>query len=89
MLKPSPKKIDIGELKNFYRETYQNFPLNYILEDGVYPQTAWAVNSNRSYIQIDFNESKSTLIITCAIDNLVKGAGGQGLQNLDLIANAG
>jgi len=85
-IKTKSSQIDINELKNFYRETYQNFPHNYILEDGIYPQTAWAVDSNRSYIQIDFDKPKNTLIITCAIDNLVKGAGGQGLQNLDLIA---
>ncbi len=85
-IKTKSSQIDINELKNFYRETYQNFPHNYILEDSIYPQTAWAVDSNRSYIQIDFDKPKNTLIITCAIDNLVKGAGGQGLQNLDLIA---
>jgi N-acetyl-gamma-glutamyl-phosphate reductase len=88
-IKTKSKELDIGEIKNFYRKTYQNFPLNYILEDGIYPQTAWAVNSNRSYIQIDYDKPKSTLIISCAIDNLVKGAGGQGLQNLDLIASVG
>jgi N-acetyl-gamma-glutamyl-phosphate reductase len=87
-VKTKSKKINLAELKNHYKKTYENFPLNQILDDGIYPQTIWAVNSNRSYIQVDFDEAKSTLIITCAMDNLVKGAGGQGLQNMDLIVSA-
>jgi N-acetyl-gamma-glutamyl-phosphate reductase len=87
-VKTKNENFNLSELKNFYKKTYEKFPLNQILDDGVYPQTSWAVNSNRSYIQIDFDSQKSTLIITCAIDNLVKGAGGQGLQNMDLIIAA-
>jgi len=67
--------------KEFYREA--NFVR--ILEDRP-PEIKFVVGTNYCDIGITVDETKQFLIITSAIDNLVKGAAGQAVQNMNLMA---
>ena len=56
-----------------------------VLEKDVYPETKWVEGSN--YVDIGFKIDPRTnrIIMMGAIDNLVKGAAGQAVQNMNLI----
>jgi len=49
------------------------------------PETRWVVGSNRAFISAYFDERTGTVVLLSAIDNLVKGAAGQAVQNANLM----
>jgi N-acetyl-gamma-glutamyl-phosphate reductase len=49
------------------------------------PNLRWVINTN--FCDINVNVKKNTVVITSAIDNLIKGASGQAVQNLNKIYN--
>ncbi|MDR3609062.1 MAG: N-acetyl-gamma-glutamyl-phosphate reductase [Ignavibacteriaceae bacterium] len=49
------------------------------------PNLRWVINTN--FCDINVNVNKNTIVITSAIDNLIKGASGQAVQNLNKIFN--
>jgi N-acetyl-gamma-glutamyl-phosphate reductase len=49
------------------------------------PQTRWAVSSNRAFVTAFVDHHAGVIIAQAAIDNLVKGAAGQGVQNANLM----
>ena len=54
-------------------------------EDGVCPETKWVEGSN--YVDVNFvvDERTGRVIMMGALDNLVKGAAGQAVQNMNLL----
>ena len=82
------ENISEDELRKLYQETYSRSNSVRVLEAGVYPKTLWAMNSNLAFIQINYNPETRRATFTCAIDNLVKGAAGQAVENMDLILEA-
>ncbi|MDD9899190.1 MAG: N-acetyl-gamma-glutamyl-phosphate reductase [Candidatus Melainabacteria bacterium] len=73
------------ELRKLYEDTYANEEFVTVLEADLYPQTKWALGTNQAFIQVNYDERLKRAIITCAIDNLMKGAAGQAVQNMNLI----
>lgn len=67
-----------------YSEFYKNSIFVKILTDGV-PQLKDVVGTNRCLIGISYDDRTSTLKIFSAIDNLLKGAAGQAVQNMNLM----
>jgi len=51
----------------------------------MYVETKWVKNSNMCHINFEINKRTNSLIIFAAIDNLVKGAAGQAIQNLNIM----
>ena len=64
---------------------YQKETFVRVLEKGVFPETKWVEGSN--YVDINFQIDPRTnrIIMMGAIDNLVKGAAGQAVQNMNLM----
>ena len=56
-----------------------------MLKSGVLPSTRKVNNTNVSLIAVLDGKHKGQAIIVSAIDNLVKGASGQAVQNMNLI----
>jgi N-acetyl-gamma-glutamyl-phosphate reductase len=73
------KNISREDIENIYSEFYKNSFFVRMRETP--PQLAWVVNSNFCDINISVNEK--VVIITAAIDNLIKGASGQAIQNMN------
>jgi N-acetyl-gamma-glutamyl-phosphate reductase len=73
-------KENIPEL---FKEKYGNS--SFVRMRDVPPQLKWVVNTN--FCDINVNVNKNTVVITSAIDNLIKGASGQAIQNLNKIYN--
>ena len=56
-----------------------------VLENGVCPETKWVEGSNFVDIGFQIDERTGRVILMGAIDNLVKGAAGQAVQNMNLM----
>ena len=56
-----------------------------VLPQGTWPETRMVKASNRCDVAVTTVHGHRTLLATAAIDNLVKGAAGQAIQNLNLI----
>lgn len=81
-LKEGVKEEDI---RHVLTEKYKNEFFVRILPEGIMPHTKWVAGSNFIDIGIYADEKRRKGIIVSAIDNLVKGASGQALQNLNLV----
>jgi N-acetyl-gamma-glutamyl-phosphate reductase len=82
------KKMKLTDIKGFYRDFYKNEPFVRILERGAYPSTKAVRGSNFCDISIflDAHRPKAqTLIVVSAIDNLMKGASGLAVQNMNIL----
>lgn len=71
------------EILNLFKSTYRNEPFVRIMEEGIYPDTRFTRFSNYCDIGLKTFED-GTVIIISAIDNLVKGASGQAVQNMNI-----
>ena len=81
-LKPG---VTYEDVRNAYDKYYANEKFVRVLDAGVCPQTKWVEGSN--YVDVNFVIDKRTnrVIMMGAIDNLVKGAAGQAVQNMNLM----
>ena len=79
------KEVTWEEVRAAYDKYYANEKFVRVLEKDVYPETKWVEGSN--YVDIGFKIDPRTnrIIMMGAIDNLVKGAAGQAVQNMNLI----
>jgi len=64
---------------------YEGEPFVRVLPNGVQPATAATYGSNAVLIQGVYDAHTDRVVITVALDNLVKGAAGQALQNANLM----
>ncbi|MEI6152883.1 MAG: N-acetyl-gamma-glutamyl-phosphate reductase [Deltaproteobacteria bacterium] len=71
-----------GNVLELYRTTYKNEPFVRIMDEGVYPDTRFTRFSNFCDIGLKAFEDGRIVIIS-AIDNLIKGASGQAIQNMN------
>lgn len=79
------KDVTYEEVKGIYDKYYKDERFIRVLPEGVYPETKWVEGSN--YVDINFKIDPRTnrIIMMGAIDNLVKGAAGQAVQNMNLM----
>lgn len=79
----TPTSLNEQEAVQLYQTYYQNHPFVQVSEKNISMKNA--VNTNRCFLQITVINGK--VMIHSAIDNLVKGASGQAVQNMNLIFN--
>ena len=79
------KEVSYEEVKVAYDKYYANEKFVRVLEKDVCPQTKWVEGSN--YVDVNFKIDPRTkrVIMMGAMDNLVKGAAGQAVQNMNLM----
>jgi len=82
----TPKKqITTEAIGTLYREFYDGEPFVRVLGKGNLPSTAFVRGSNFCDIAPLVDERTGRIILVSAIDNLVKGASGQAVQNMNLV----
>lgn len=79
------EKSDGAALEGLYRAFYRNEPFIRILSGGSLPNTAWVRGSNQCDIALVPDARTGRLIVLAAIDNLIKGASGAAVQNMNLM----
>jgi len=72
------------ELMQRYAHRYSEDPFIRVFRNG-YPETRFVTSTNYCDLRIDRVEGSNLAIVTSAIDNLVKGAAGQALQNVNVM----
>lgn len=83
--KPDGSLPSEAEIRAVYEQYYGKEPFVRVLEPGVYPQTKWVEGSNCLDINFKVDERTGRVIMMGALDNLVKGAAGQAVQNMNLL----
>lgn len=73
------------DLLTIYSAFYRSSPFVKVLPSGVYPQTKWACGTNLCYIAVEVDSRTGRVVVMSAIDNLIKGQSGQGVQCLNLM----
>ena len=74
-----------AELLKVFRDFYRGEPFVRILPEGAFPSTAFVRGSNFCDIGLAVDNRTGRVIVVSAIDNLVKGASGQAVQNMNIM----
>ena len=79
------KDLTTEELYKVYNEFYRD---DYFIKitDSI-PETRWVKGSNFCHIGLRVDSRTNRVVVISAIDNLVKGAAGQAIQNMNLMFN--
>jgi N-acetyl-gamma-glutamyl-phosphate reductase len=80
-----PKGVADAEVRGRYANMYRDEPFVYLLPPGQVAAMTHTVGTNYCAIGLTFVEDTQTLIVTASIDNLIKGASGQAVQNMNIM----
>ena len=76
---------DRDALLSLYQRTYADEPFVHVLDDDRLANLRYVVGSNHCVVSITQVDDKGHFIIISAIDNLIKGASGQAVQNMNVM----
>lgn len=79
-----PSNFSHQDLVSIYNERYANEAFVRLI-DTESPETRWAQGTNNCFISLNVDERTGYAVIVSALDNLVKGAAGQAVQNMNLM----
>lgn len=79
------KDVTYAEAKSLYQKYYEKEKFVRVLDESVCPQTKWVEGSNYVDVNVVVDARTNRLIMMGAMDNLVKGAAGQAVQNMNLM----
>lgn len=77
--------VDETEVRNRFKTLDKEHPFAHLLPEGELPHLQMAQHSNSCFIGVQPDASRQNWIVITAIDNLVKGAAGQAIQNMNLM----
>lgn len=77
--------ITVADLRECLEKKYLNEPFVHVLKPGAVPQTHHVKGSNYCFMNVFEDRIPGRAIILSVIDNLVKGASGQAIQNMNLM----
>ena len=73
------------EVRNAYEKYYAGEKFVRVLQPGVCPQTKWVEGSNYVDVNVKVDPRTNRVVMMGALDNLVKGAAGQAVQNMNIM----
>lgn len=76
---------DIDAVRAAYADRYDTEPFVTLVAEGTWPATTHTVGGNAAHIGVAVDPRTRRVTASCAIDNLVKGAAGQAIQNANLL----
>ena len=79
------KKVSYSEVKSIYESYYKDETFIRLLDENVCPETRFVEGSNFVDINFKIDERTNRIIMMGAIDNLIKGAAGQAVQNMNIM----
>ncbi|HZV80695.1 MAG TPA: N-acetyl-gamma-glutamyl-phosphate reductase [Geobacteraceae bacterium] len=78
--------VTTDRLLEIYHDHYDGEAFVRVLPSGQFPSTAYVRGSNFCDIGVTVDQRSGRIIVVTAIDNLVKGASGQAVQNMNILA---
>jgi N-acetyl-gamma-glutamyl-phosphate reductase len=85
MYVPLKDVTDRGTVEKLYKNCYADETFVSILEEGDLPATKAVQGSNSCHIGFELIPESGYAVVVAAIDNLVKGASGQAVQNMNVM----
>ena len=82
-----PKKMTPKKIYNNLKKAYKNTQFIKFAKFNSPIGTNQVINSNKCLISVCKSKYKDKVVILSAIDNLIKGGSGQGIQNMNIIYN--
>ena len=82
-LRPDQFALTTSDVQALYAQYYANEPFVHVVEQP--PHTKWSYGSNACFIHPIIDTRTQRLIVISCLDNLVKGAAGQAVQNANLL----
>ena len=79
------KEVTYEEVKAVYDKYYKKEQFIRVLENETPPETRWVEGSNYVDVSFKIDERTGRIIMMGALDNLIKGAAGQAVQNMNII----
>ncbi len=73
------------DLQRLYESWYEDEPFVDVLPAGMFPQTRTVRGANRCQVAVAVPQQRDTVVVMSTIDNLVKGASGQAVQNMNIM----
>ncbi len=83
--RPARPGVTATDARDALAAAYDGEPFVHVLPDGEQPHTAATLGSNSAHLQAAVDADSGRVIVTCALDNLGKGAAGQAVQNANLM----
>ncbi len=74
-----------ADLLSLYQQRYKDEPFVQVLDEGMLPETKHVRVSNQCILSVSKPYEGDTVVVLSVIDNLVKGAAGQAVQNMNLM----
>jgi N-acetyl-gamma-glutamyl-phosphate reductase len=75
----------VDDLQELFESFYADESFVDVLPAGVFPQTRSVKGSNRCQLSVSRPQNRDTVVVTVVEDNLVKGASGQAIQNMNIM----
>lgn len=79
------RAVTAVQLQDLFEDRYRNEPFVDVMPLGSQPATRNVKGSNRCQIAVHYLERSNTIVVLSVIDNLVKGASGQAVQNMNIM----
>ncbi|MCR5586979.1 MAG: N-acetyl-gamma-glutamyl-phosphate reductase [Lachnospiraceae bacterium] len=79
------KDISEADIREIYKKYYDDEYFVRVLDEGICPETRWVEGSNFVDVNVKVDKRTNRVIMMGAIDNLVKGAAGQAVQNMNIM----
>jgi N-acetyl-gamma-glutamyl-phosphate reductase len=73
------------DLQSLFEQRYNNEPFVDVMPAGSHPETRTVKGSNMCRISVHQPQDNDTVVVLSVIDNLVKGAAGQAVQNMNIL----
>ncbi len=77
--------VKADDIRKCLAEAYKDEPFVFVMEEGQYPSTRHVQGTNANLITVSKGRTENIVVITSVIDNLVKGASGQAVQNMNIM----
>ncbi|MCG2581307.1 MAG: N-acetyl-gamma-glutamyl-phosphate reductase, partial [Marinobacter sp.] len=76
---------DFDQLQSLYEHRFRDEPFVDVMPFGSHPETRSVRGANHCRIALHRQENSNVVIVSSVIDNLVKGAAGQAVQNMNIM----
>ncbi len=85
LIPSNSETVTLEMVQALYEERYSNEPFVDVMPLRSHPETRSVKGSNMCRIALHQQEGSNTIIVLSVIDNLVKGAAGQAVQNMNIM----
>jgi len=79
------QQYDIEQIQEVFEQKYQDEPFVDVLSSGSHPETRTVKGANICRIAIQKPQDEDVILVLSVVDNLVKGAAGQAIQNMNIM----